>query len=215
MAGTTVSARKSTFLAHFPRLVPGFRLGVVPGESREELAVRAAAPPGTQGNEVSKGEHGAIIGATLAAKLLQPCSGDRSDVAACEQRGGVHESADGFECEAVAQCSLDEAKPVDVLIMVGGFAAAAAPPPCGLQQSAIPVGLHVISAHAHGPSQLGKSERPRSHLQPQTGTRARTGQARYSRFVGDRWKVQTTCTMQKAVLMAATSRRLRQRSPDR
>jgi hypothetical protein len=46
-----------------------------------------------------------------------------------------------------------------------------------LQQSTIPVKLHIINTHAGGPSQFGESERPRSHIPPTSKKICRPGRA--------------------------------------
>ena len=63
---------------------------------------------------------------------------------------------------------LNEAKALDMVGLKSKIVGPAILSSRRLQQSTLPVETHIINTHADGPSQFDKSERPRSHLPPQT-----------------------------------------------
>ena len=63
---------------------------------------------------------------------------------------------------------LNEAKALDMVGLKSKIVGPAILPSRRLQQSTLPVETHIINTHADGPGQFDKSERPQSHLSPQT-----------------------------------------------
>jgi hypothetical protein len=56
------------------------------------------------------------------------------------------------------------------------------------QEADVSVELHIINAHAHGPSQLGESERPRSHLRNPKSSYASPARGRALFLIGKAFK---------------------------
>jgi hypothetical protein len=93
----------------------------------------------------------------------------------------VHKLGDGFELETIGARAPDKAKSLDMFEIERRIAAPATSAAWRLQQAAFPVEPHFLNTYTRSPSQLGESERPRSHLHiSEQELAARTGQARYS-----------------------------------
>jgi hypothetical protein len=70
---------------------------------------------------------------------------------------------DGFELKAIGVRAPDKAKSLDMFESEPRIAAPATSAPWRLQQAALQVEPHFLNTCTRSPSQLGDSERPRSH----------------------------------------------------
>jgi hypothetical protein len=137
-------------------------------ERLQYLAVVPGARSSTAVDQRLEGNNHRIIGRETMAKVVQLFDREPIDIVARQQTLLIDDSLDHVHGEPMEEGLLDEVKPRDVLLMEPEVATAAAPASRRLQNAAVQAQLYFFSAHAHGPSQLGKSERPRGHLFPPT-----------------------------------------------